>query len=111
MELGSEVSNFSLEFSSYQGNDQSYILMIYVFLWQKLSLLVTEAYKDAHAKSVLVKTITYRIILRYNYCHYSFSFISCLLNTTFWISQAMKERMSDLAQSLGMPPGLSDGLK
>ncbi|ESQ54137.1 hypothetical protein EUTSA_v10026346mg [Eutrema salsugineum] len=44
---------------------------------EKLSLLVTEAYKDAHAKSVL----------------------------------AMKERMSDLAQSLGMPPGLSDGLK
>ncbi|CAN1328503.1 Nucleoid-associated protein At2g24020, chloroplastic [Linum perenne] len=44
---------------------------------EKLSLLVTEAYKDAHQKSVL----------------------------------AMKERMSDLAQSLGMPPGLSDGLK
>ncbi|KFK29638.1 hypothetical protein AALP_AA7G159600 [Arabis alpina] len=44
---------------------------------EKLSLLVTEAYKDAHAKSVV----------------------------------AMKERMSDLAQSLGMPPGLSDGLK
>ncbi|CAL9227484.1 unnamed protein product [Arabidopsis halleri] len=43
---------------------------------EKLSLLVTEAYKEAHAKSVL----------------------------------AMKERMSDLAQSLGMPPGL-DGLK
>jgi DNA-binding protein YbaB len=43
---------------------------------EKLSLLVTEAYKDAHSKSVL----------------------------------AMKERMSDLAQSLGMPPGL-DGLK
>ncbi|XP_077215134.1 nucleoid-associated protein At4g30620, chloroplastic-like [Tasmannia lanceolata] len=44
---------------------------------EKLSLLVTEAYKDAHQKSVL----------------------------------AMKERMSNLAQSLGMPPGLSDGLK
>ncbi|VVB10947.1 unnamed protein product [Arabis nemorensis] len=44
---------------------------------EKLSLLVTEAYKDAHTKSVV----------------------------------AMKERMSDLAQSLGMPPGLSDGLK
>ncbi|CAI0394594.1 unnamed protein product [Linum tenue] len=44
---------------------------------EKLSLLVTEAYKDAHQKSVL----------------------------------AMKERMSDLAQSLGMPPGLGDGLK
>ncbi|XP_058067688.1 nucleoid-associated protein At4g30620, chloroplastic-like [Magnolia sinica] len=43
----------------------------------KLSLLVTEAYKDAHQKSV----------------------------------QAMKERMSNLAQSLGMPQGLSDGLK
>ncbi|KAL3533058.1 hypothetical protein ACH5RR_006579 [Cinchona calisaya] len=40
---------------------------------EKLSLLITEAYKDAHQKSVL----------------------------------AMKERMSDLAQSLGMPPGLS----
>jgi len=39
---------------------------------EKLSLLVTEAYKDAHQKSV----------------------------------QAMKERMSDLAQSLGMPPGM-----
>ncbi|KAJ8434813.1 hypothetical protein Cgig2_033535 [Carnegiea gigantea] len=38
---------------------------------EKLSLLVTEAYKDAHQKSV----------------------------------QAMKERMSNLAQSLGMPPG------
>lgn len=43
---------------------------------EKLSLLVTEAYKDAHQKSV----------------------------------QAMKERMSDLAQSLGMPPGLGGGL-
>ncbi|KAL3535125.1 hypothetical protein ACH5RR_003586 [Cinchona calisaya] len=40
---------------------------------EKLSLLITEAYKDAHQKSVL----------------------------------AMKERMGDLAQSLGMPPGLS----
>lgn len=39
---------------------------------EKLSLLVTEAYKDAHQKSV----------------------------------QAMKERMSTLAQSLGMPEGL-----
>ncbi|XVE53639.1 hypothetical protein DITRI_Ditri03aG0019100 [Diplodiscus trichospermus] len=38
---------------------------------EKLSLLVNEAYKDAHQKSV----------------------------------QAMKERMSDLAQSLGMPQG------
>ncbi|KAK3189734.1 hypothetical protein Dsin_029295 [Dipteronia sinensis] len=44
---------------------------------EKLSLLVTEAYQDAHQKSV----------------------------------QAMKERMSDLAQSLGMPQGLSEGLK
>ncbi|KAF8389230.1 hypothetical protein HHK36_025923 [Tetracentron sinense] len=44
---------------------------------EKLSLLVTEAYKDAHQKSV----------------------------------QAMKERMSNLAQSLGMPQGLSEGLK
>ncbi|XP_074266944.1 uncharacterized protein LOC141590238 [Silene latifolia] len=43
---------------------------------EKVSLLVTEAYKDAHQKSVL----------------------------------AMKERMSNLAQSLGMPPGLSDGM-
>ncbi|KOM42966.1 hypothetical protein LR48_Vigan05g057000 [Vigna angularis] len=25
--------------------------------------------------------------------------------------EAMKERMNDLAQSLGMPPGLSEGLK
>ncbi|KAL3844431.1 hypothetical protein ACJIZ3_001834 [Penstemon smallii] len=44
---------------------------------EKLSLLVTEAYRDAHQKSVV----------------------------------AMKERMSNLAQSLGMPPGLSEGLK
>uniref|UniRef100_A0A5B7A107 Nucleoid-associated protein n=1 Tax=Davidia involucrata TaxID=16924 RepID=A0A5B7A107_DAVIN len=44
---------------------------------EKLSLLVTEAYKDAHQKSV----------------------------------QAMKERMSNLAQSLGMPQGLGEGLK
>ncbi|KAM7477136.1 hypothetical protein LguiB_024379 [Lonicera macranthoides] len=43
---------------------------------EKLSLLITEAYKDAHQKSV----------------------------------QAMKERMSDLAQSLGMPQGL-EGFK
>ncbi|GMN19232.1 hypothetical protein TIFTF001_049901 [Ficus carica] len=44
---------------------------------EKLSLLITGAYKDAHQKSV----------------------------------QAMKERMSDLAQSLGMPTGLNDALK
>ncbi|XP_022921745.1 nucleoid-associated protein At2g24020, chloroplastic-like [Cucurbita moschata] len=44
---------------------------------EKLSLLVTEAYRDAHQKSV----------------------------------QAMKQRMSDLAQSLGMPQGLGEGLK
>lgn len=44
---------------------------------EKLSLLITEAYKDAHQKSV----------------------------------QAMKERMSDLAQSLGMPPSPSGGSK
>ncbi|RAL38069.1 hypothetical protein DM860_000763 [Cuscuta australis] len=44
---------------------------------QKLALLVTEAYMDAHQKSV----------------------------------QGMKERMSNLAQSLGMPEGLSEGLK
>ncbi|KAL8497580.1 hypothetical protein ACS0TY_021062 [Phlomoides rotata] len=42
---------------------------------EKLSLLINEAYKDAHQKSIL----------------------------------AMKERMSDLAQSLGMPPGMSNG--
>ncbi|KAD0319318.1 hypothetical protein R6Q59_023521 [Mikania micrantha] len=44
---------------------------------EKLSLLITEAYKDAHQKSV----------------------------------QAMKARMGDLAQSLGMPPGLGDQFK
>ncbi|KAH9624978.1 hypothetical protein KSS87_005260 [Heliosperma pusillum] len=44
---------------------------------EKVSILVTEAYKDAHQKSVL----------------------------------AMKERMGNLAQSLGMPPGLTDGMK
>ncbi|MQM12870.1 hypothetical protein Taro_045787 [Colocasia esculenta] len=44
---------------------------------EKLSLLVTEAYQDAHQKSV----------------------------------KAMKERMSNLAQSLGMPPNLSEGFK
>ncbi|WOL19056.1 nucleoid-associated protein [Canna indica] len=43
---------------------------------EKLSLLINEAYKDAHQKSV----------------------------------QAMRERMNNLAESLGMPPGLS-GLK
>ncbi|KAI3709272.1 hypothetical protein L2E82_39032 [Cichorium intybus] len=43
---------------------------------EKLSLLITEAYRDAHQKSV----------------------------------QAMKARMGDLAQSLGMPPGLGDQL-
>ncbi|CAN6721992.1 unnamed protein product [Malus baccata var. baccata] len=41
---------------------------------EKVSELVTEAYKDAHQKSVM----------------------------------AMKERMSNLAQSLGMPPGLGE---
>ncbi|KAJ8430198.1 hypothetical protein Cgig2_006706 [Carnegiea gigantea] len=41
---------------------------------EKVSLLVTEAYKGAHQKSV----------------------------------QAWKERMSNLAQSLGMPPGLNE---
>ncbi|XVF89287.1 hypothetical protein PTKIN_Ptkin19aG0118000 [Pterospermum kingtungense] len=44
---------------------------------EKLSILVNEAYKDAHQKSV----------------------------------QAMKERMSDLAQSIGMPQGPGEGLK
>jgi DNA-binding protein YbaB len=42
---------------------------------EKLSILVTQAYKDAHTKSVT----------------------------------AMKERMKNLAESLGMPPGLSGG--
>ncbi|KAJ4763339.1 Nucleoid-associated protein [Rhynchospora pubera] len=42
---------------------------------EKVSLLLTEAYKDAHQKSV----------------------------------QAMKERMSNLAQSLGIPQGLDQG--
>jgi len=42
---------------------------------EELSLLVTEAYKDAHAKSVA----------------------------------AMKDRMRDLAGSLGVPPGLGMG--
>ncbi|GBG67599.1 hypothetical protein CBR_g728 [Chara braunii] len=42
---------------------------------EELSRLVTEAYKDAHQKSV----------------------------------QAMKDRMKDLALSLGMPPGLTGG--
>nr|AFK38370.1 unknown [Lotus japonicus] len=44
---------------------------------EKLSLLITEAYKDAHQKSV----------------------------------QAMKERISDLAQSLGVPEGINEGMK
>ncbi|KVH88864.1 nucleoid-associated protein At4g30620, chloroplastic-like [Cynara cardunculus var. scolymus] len=44
---------------------------------EKLSLLITEAYRDAHQKSV----------------------------------QAMKARMGDLAQSLGMPQGLGDQFK
>ncbi|PKU76669.1 hypothetical protein MA16_Dca001274 [Dendrobium catenatum] len=44
---------------------------------EKVALLVTEAYKDAHQKSI----------------------------------QAVKERMGNLAQSLGMPPGLGDVFK
>ncbi|MCO5558898.1 hypothetical protein L7F22_012488 [Adiantum nelumboides] len=43
---------------------------------EKVSALVTEAYKDAHQKSV----------------------------------KAMKDRMKNLAESLGMPPGLGGGL-
>lgn len=67
---------------------------------QKLSLLVTEAYKDAHKKSVQVQSI-------FSYNRQSSSNMSdpqsILLRTVF---QAMKERMNNLAQSLGMPPGL-----
>ncbi|KAL2236112.1 UNVERIFIED_CONTAM: Nucleoid-associated protein, chloroplastic [Sesamum indicum] len=70
MELGAELEN-TIVFSRFYG-----VIEIY-FIVQRLSLLVTEAYKDAHKKSV----------------------------------EAMKERMSNLAQSLGMPPGLSEGLK
>ncbi|KAI0502682.1 hypothetical protein KFK09_017639 [Dendrobium nobile] len=44
---------------------------------EKVALLVTEAYRDAHQKSI----------------------------------QAVKERMGNLAQSLGMPPGLGDVFK
>ncbi|GAA0143291.1 hypothetical protein LIER_35711 [Lithospermum erythrorhizon] len=44
---------------------------------ERLSILINDAYKDAHQKSVV----------------------------------AMKERMNDLAQSLGMPQGLGDGFK
>ncbi|KAJ3679183.1 hypothetical protein LUZ60_017194 [Juncus effusus] len=44
---------------------------------EKLSLLVTEAYKDAHTRSI----------------------------------QTMKERMADLAQGLGLPPGFGEQLK
>ncbi|GKE29477.1 nucleoid-associated protein, chloroplastic-like protein [Tanacetum coccineum] len=59
MELGSEVSTIFYLYSS------------------ETKLLITEAYRDAHQKSV----------------------------------QAMKARMGDLAQSLGMPPGLGDQFK
>jgi hypothetical protein len=31
------------------------------------------------------------------------------INTIWWDVQAMKERMKNLAESLGMPPGLSGG--
>ncbi|KAF3635230.1 putative early nodulin-like protein 1-like [Capsicum annuum] len=70
----------------------------------KLSLLVAEAYKDAHQKSVLV---------RKNYLCGMRKKLSCFLNLMQHIvfgCQAMKERMNNLAQSLGMPAGL-EGMK
>jgi len=55
MELGSEVSNHTyLVMEQSKLINQFLLLMLCVFLWQKLSQLVTEAYKDAHAKSVVV---------------------------------------------------------
>jgi hypothetical protein len=74
---------------------------------QKLSLLVTEAYKDAHQKSVLVRIPVFCIKNRNS----SSIFAIELKVLAFIFSQAMKDRMSDLAQSLGMPPGLGEGLK
>lgn len=67
---------------------------------QKLSLLVTEAYKDAHQKSVQVYVLILMSL-----------FYAFVVDSDVGNSQAMKERMSNLAQSLGMPPGLSEGLK
>ena len=79
---------------------------------QKLSLLITEAYKDAHQKSVQVRISQFiqskerKKNRKRNYCILLLNEILHLVDP-----QAMKERMSDLAQSLGMPPGLNDALK
>ncbi|PNY18091.1 nucleoid-associated protein Synpcc7942_0464-like protein [Trifolium pratense] len=75
MELGSEEG--SIRKHKYDFHFVIYPLVMATHLLGKLSLLITEAYKEAHEKSVL----------------------------------GMKERMNDLAQSLGMPPGLGEGLK
>lgn len=77
------------------------------FFGQKLQLLINEAYKDAHQKSVIVRFLT---------CRGQFFFLFCpliifMLKVNILDLQAMKERMSDLAQSIGMPPGMSDGFK
>jgi hypothetical protein len=84
---------YDLLFKTYKYN------LLYV---QKLSLLVTEAYKDAHQKSVQVRfPVSY--IKNWNS---SSIFVIKLKVSALLFSQAMKERMSDLAQSLGMPPGM-----
>ncbi|KAJ8747615.1 hypothetical protein K2173_014477 [Erythroxylum novogranatense] len=63
---------------------------------EKLSLLVTEAYRAFYQKSVQL-------------------FLSVILpNLKSWCHLVLKgheARMNDLAQSLGMPPGQSEGLK
>lgn len=98
------------------------------FLVKKLSLLINEAYKDAHQKSVQVRISYWCGFLCnsssplclslpfYFILFFSFNDLSTFdWSFYFWkwspVLQAMKERMSDLAQSLGMPPGLGEGFK
>lgn len=99
------------------------------FVVKKLSLLINEAYKDAHQKSVQVR-ISYCCgflcnsssplclsLPFYFILFFSFNDLLRLVGWSFYswkwppVLQAMKERMSDLAQSLGMPPGLGEGFK
>lgn len=76
---------------------------------QKLSLLITEAYKDAHQKSVQVRISQFIQSKEKKRRNYRILLLNEILHLVD--PQAMKERMSDLAQSLGMPPGLNDALK
>ena len=81
---------------------------MYVFHYyvQKLSLLVSEAYTDAHQKSLQVRISVFFFCLKL-FFHLCYKTVS----VSHYIFQAMKERMSDLAQSLEIPPGHSEGLE